>query len=193
MIYAQKGRLIARPFDAAAGQWAGNPIAVSDSVRQQASGQASFAASMSGVIAFDPSALFSEPVDLTWVARGGGPAGLFAHLDGAHVMAMAADENTVAVEENIGAEGNSIWLLDGKRGTRTRATFDKGIQAHPVWSPDGTRFVYNAGQPGAMRLWIRTANGTGEPEALTPSVDQGPATSRRPTGRATDASSFTRN
>ena len=174
LIHAQKGRLIARPFDAAAGQWAGDPIVVSDSVRQQATGQASFATTMSGVLAFDPSAIFSEPVDLTWVARGGGPAGLFAHLDGGHVMAMAADENTVAVEENIGAEGNTIWLLDGKRGTRTRATFDKGIQAHPVWSPDGTRFVYLGGPAGAMRLWIKTANGTGEPEALTPSDLQGP-------------------
>jgi Tol biopolymer transport system component len=177
LVFARDGKLMARPFDAAAGQWTGDAMVIADSVRQQALGAAAFSASASGVIAYDSSSLFGGDLDLEWVTRDGRHAGTLGQLAGGHSMALAADDTSVAVETSAGATGNAVWIYDGARGTRTRLTFEKGAQGHPVWSPEGRRLVYFDGQPGSMtRLLIKVVNGTRDAEPLLRPNDQTPTT-----------------
>lgn len=186
LVFARDGKLMARPFDAAAGQWTGEAIVVADSVRQQTLGAAAFSASPGGVIAYDSSSLFGGDLELEWVARDGRPAGIFGQLTGAHTIALAADETSVALETSGGASGNAVWIHDGARGTRTRLTFDKSAQGHPVWSPEGRRLVFFDGQPGSMtRLLIKVVNGTRDAEPLLGPNDQTPTT-KQPTDWSRD-------
>jgi dipeptidyl aminopeptidase/acylaminoacyl peptidase len=152
-------------------------MVIADAVRQQASGAAAFSASIGGVIAYDSSNLFGQDLDLEWVTRDGRPAGTVGNLASGHSMALAADDTSVAVDTPSGASGSAVWLHDTARGTRTRLTFEKGAQSHPVWSPEGRRIVYFDGQPGSMtRLFIKVANGTRDAEPLLGPNDQTPTT-----------------
>jgi Tol biopolymer transport system component/predicted Ser/Thr protein kinase len=175
LVFARNAKLMARPFDKGTGAWTGDAVVVSETVRQQPLGTAAFSASVSGVIAYDGWTLVGENLDLEWVGRDGRSAGIFSRQSGGHVMALATDDNSVAIETAGGSGGNAVWILDGTRGTRTRLTFEKGAQGHPVWSPEGRRLVYFDGQPGATtRLLIKVANGTRDAEPLLGGNDQTP-------------------
>lgn len=165
LVFARDGKLMARPFDAALGQWTGEPMVIADTVRQVGLG-AAFSASVGGVIAYDNSNLSGQGLDLAWVMRDGRPASIAAQLEGGHAIALAGDDTSVAMETSANGV-NAVWLYDTVRGTRTRLTFDKGVQGHPVWSPEGRRLVYFDGRPGSMtRLFIKVANGTRDAEPL---------------------------
>jgi eukaryotic-like serine/threonine-protein kinase len=176
LVFARDGKLMARPFDATTGQWTGEPLLIADAIRQQAVGAAAFSASIGGVIAYD-SNLF-EALDLEWVTRNGHPAGTVGQLAGGHTMALAVDDTSVAVETSGNASGNNaVWVLDAARGTRTRLTFEKGAQGHPVWSPEGRRLVYfDRPSPSMTRLLIKVANATRDAEPLLGPNDQTPTT-----------------
>jgi Tol biopolymer transport system component len=60
-----------------------------------------------------------------------------------------------------------------------RLTFDPGIDAAPVWSPDGTRILFASSRTGLFQLYIKNADGS-EDEKLLPldisdKADQYPA------------------
>ncbi len=67
---------------------------------------------------------------------------------------------------NAGAAGganSNIWVVDlekGGTGLRLTNTFSQ----MPVWSPDGTRILHNAGNS----IVVRSATGSGDPETLVP-------------------------
>ncbi|MGD8414208.1 MAG: protein kinase [Candidatus Latescibacterota bacterium] len=76
---------------------------------------------------------------------------------------LSPDGTKLAVTESDGDEVD-VWIHDLTRGTRTRFTFDEGVQAQPTWSPDGTLIYYN--DFGRDSIVVRAADGTGAAKAL---------------------------
>jgi serine/threonine-protein kinase len=69
------------------------------------------------------------------------------------------------------ANNRDIWILDTRRGTRTRLTFDPGGDDGPSWFPSGDRVAYNALPvggvvPGGLVVLARAADGTGAVDTL---------------------------
>jgi Tol biopolymer transport system component len=65
-------------------------------------------------------------------------------------------------------QGNTdLWLLDGVR--TSRFTFDATNDRVPVWSPDGTRIVFQSNRTGAGDLYQKLTSGAGVEERLVPS------------------------
>ena len=58
-----------------------------------------------------------------------------------------------------------IWLLDFARGVRTRFTFRQTPGSFPVWSPDGNRIIFAAGNR-LDTLYEKAASGAGEEKEL---------------------------
>jgi serine/threonine-protein kinase len=76
-----------------------------------------------------------------------------------------------------------VWIVDTGRGGATRLTHD-GASESPVWSADGLLVAYASRAPGPFNLFIRSADGSGEPRRLgTSSRHRWPA-SFTPDGRA---------
>jgi Tol biopolymer transport system component len=168
LFYAEDARLLARGFDATSLQWTGEPTVVANTVRQLSAGPAAFGASRNGVIAFDPNNLFRQDAEALWLDRKGNEVGRLADFSSVHAFALSPDEKVLAIEQNALSIGNNVWIIDGARGTRTRLSFERGTQGHPVFSPDGSRVAYFVGQPGALTsLHIKAANGAREPEPVT--------------------------
>jgi Tol biopolymer transport system component len=62
-------------------------------------------------------------------------------------------------------QGNAdIWLLDATR--TTRFTFDPSLDRFPIWSPDGSRIVFDSNRKGRRDLYVKPSNGAGNEEPL---------------------------
>src|SRR4029453_14037865 len=107
---------------------------------------------------------------LVWFHRWGrrlgtlGPPGQYGNPelspDGGRVVLNRADGSNM-----------DIWTIDVAQGTPTRLTFDPKIDHIPVWSPDGSRVVFDSHRSGAGDLYQKASNGTG-PEELLLSWDE---------------------
>jgi serine/threonine-protein kinase len=84
---------------------------------------------------------------------------------------------------NATDQETDIWVWDLGRTTLTRVTFDPGIDAYPVWTPDGRRVLFSSERTGARNLYWQAADGTGAVERLTESPNQQNAAAVAPDGR----------
>ena len=62
-----------------------------------------------------------------------------------------------------------IWLLDATR--TTRFTFDPSLDRFPIWSPDGSRIVFDSNRKGHRDLYLKPSNGAGSEELLLESAE----------------------
>ena len=100
--------------------------------------------------------------NLTWVDRTGkvidtvGAPAEYRGLD------VSPDGRRVAAHTHSGA-GGDVWLFE-RSGEGTRLVAEAtGVQdnAHPIFSPDGTKVVYTSLRDGVWGLYIRAADGSG--------------------------------
>lgn len=63
--------------------------------------------------------------------------------------------------------GTDIWLLGATGDKASRLTFDVSQEnAHPLWSPDGTRIVFGSRRNRKWGIYMKPSNGTGSEELL---------------------------
>jgi Tol biopolymer transport system component len=113
---------------------------------------------------------------IAYVAESDAPLHQLAWFDRSGRQTAAVDERANYSGVEIAPDGKSvvlavldvshrsrdIWILDLARGVRRRFTFDPGEERTAVWSPDGTRIVYNAQRKGVERdLFSKVSNGSG--------------------------------
>ncbi len=79
---------------------------------------------------------------------------------------ISPDGRRVAVYRTV--QGNTdIWLLDGAR--MSRFTFDAALDRVPIWSPDGSRIVFDSNRKGPRDLYQKPSSGAGAEELLVES------------------------
>jgi serine/threonine-protein kinase len=60
-----------------------------------------------------------------------------------------------------------LFLYDLERNVLTPLTSEPGRFFNPVWSPDGRRLAYSGFAVGAPTLFVKNADGSGQPQRLT--------------------------
>ncbi len=71
-------------------------------------------------------------------------------------------DGSKAVADAIDARGQiSLWTIDLSRRTTTRLTFDSFDSTNPIWSPDGSKIIFNSNQNGAYDLYEKPSDGAG--------------------------------
>jgi len=127
---------------------------------------AAFSASQNGVLAYAIGGLFgNQNRELTWMDRTGKRLGAIGQPGLIAYTTLAPDEKSIAF--GLGkpsGEESDIWLLDVARGVPSRFTFRTGTSADGVWSPDGTRLVFQADNTA---LYVKPVSGAGNEELLT--------------------------
>ena len=104
---------------------------------------------------------------LAWVTRSGMPGDKLGDPYPATSgnPAMSHDGAMIAVAL-AGATPSDLWLLDTRRGLRTRFTSDPVIDNGPVWSPDDTRVVFQSNPNQVLDLYQKPVNGDGALELV---------------------------
>jgi eukaryotic-like serine/threonine-protein kinase len=101
---------------------------------------------------------------LAWRSRQGNEIILPAPPHAYDQPRVSPDGRRVAVHVSDG--DNDLWIWESTTETLTRLTFERGLDSFPAWTTDGKRIVYVSAAGGGTNLFIRAADGTGQPEPL---------------------------
>ena len=167
LVYWSEGMVIARSFDPEQAQFTGEPIIVG----RASGGHVARTAMSAFTSARDGSVLVfgSRPVatELRWFDRSG------KSLDRLEVpstpvdlrIAPSGDRVLLQIyDHRLGESG--LWLLDLTRRVATPVPTGPGSTSNPVWSPDGARIAYTNDGRTHPQIFLRQADGRGEPRYL---------------------------
>ena len=163
LVYVIGGRLVAQPFDARSARTAGEPLPVGETIGGYLG---PFTVSDAGVLAYRPriSQGLARPL---WVDRDGrilsevAPPGTYEDValspDGTRLALSAVSEQPAT---------RDIWVRDLARGVSSRLSFDPDDDFGPVWSPDGSRIAFTSYRDGALRCYLKAADGVGAEDSV---------------------------
>jgi Tol biopolymer transport system component/predicted Ser/Thr protein kinase len=167
LLFNRAGTLLAQPFDADRLELKGDAIPIAEGVQfSAANGKGAVAVSANGVLTYRlvPTAVQNK---LVWVDRKGTEQPLPAPPHAYRNPRLSPDGQRVAV--TIDELGTQEWLLDTRRGTLTRLTFEGNYNGALAWTPDGKRIAFGSDRAGARNLFWQLANGSGGTERLATS------------------------
>lgn len=75
---------------------------------------------------------------------------------------------------DVAQGGTDLWIVTAANGVAQRITFDPGVEASPVWSPDGRRLAFGSAQTSSPQLRVLTLGSAEPPAAYPPSPFQFP-------------------
>ncbi len=165
LFFQREGTLMAQPFDAASRTFAGDPFPAVEQVGTEGSRYASFSMSPGGTLAHARGGALGG--QLTWRDRTGKIVGTVGDVALYSNVALSPDEKRLVVSLTTGSPQNrDIWTIDVARNVLSRLTFDPGDDNGGIWSPDGSRIVFNSMRAGVVALRTVTAGATGGDEVV---------------------------
>jgi hypothetical protein len=159
-----RGLLVAYPFDAASATVTGGPIPLAQGVGTCCD-RGAFSASAQGMLAYRGSV--APRRQLVWIDRAGRVVGSVGPVDdtGMSFLDLAGDDQRVAFVRAVQANID-IWLIRAGESVPRRFTFERFIDAGPLWSPDGTRIVFRTFRGGAYNLYEKPVDGSTDEQPL---------------------------
>jgi dipeptidyl aminopeptidase/acylaminoacyl peptidase len=172
LLSLNKTSLVSHDFDAQRGEVFGERVTVADAMTLDSplrSGSP-FTATAS-VLAYRSA---SPDSHLAWFDRTGQEIGGFRTAGDFHHPWLSPDEKRVAVERTDPSTGrHTIWIVDVERQILSRLVADVAGSHEPVWSPDGSRVVFNSNRAGGFGdLYWTQADGGSPDELILKSIDR---------------------
>jgi serine/threonine-protein kinase len=146
LLYAKGSRIYALPFDAGSAKATGQPVVVVDDVSvEPTNGNATFAVSSTGTLAY-VSAAVGDPVrELAWIDRTGRVTPATPEQRRYRGVSLAPDGRSAAL--TILGESFDVWLLSFERSTLSRLTSGEKTEYDPTFSRDGRELFYVVDTP----------------------------------------------
>jgi serine/threonine-protein kinase len=167
LVYARDGVLFAVPFDPKHLEVTGGAMVMVDGVVESfggGTGAAQFGVSSTGTLVYVAGSATAKR-SLVWLDRRGREEILPIEPRGYVYPRISPDGTRVALDVRE-QQNNAIWIWNFVHETLTRLTFEKDA-LNAVWTPDGKRIIFGAGQSGTRSLFLKSADGTGVAEPLT--------------------------
>ena len=167
VVYAaEDGSLRAAPFDAASLEVTGNPVPLVEGVTVKGTGAANVSVSDNGHLVYVlGTSGGGAQQGMVWVDREGREELTAVPLRGISDSQFVPGRHPRCV----GFPGwwkCDIWVSELARGTLTRVTTDEGLDANPLWSPDGSRVAFTSNRNGQPEVFWKSADGSGTAELL---------------------------
>jgi Tol biopolymer transport system component/predicted Ser/Thr protein kinase len=168
LLFLRDTTLIAQPFDARRLVLTGDAFPIAERIRTSTSTQpyGYFSASENGALVYQTGAETANS-QLLWFDRTGKQTGALGDSAAYDDLELSPDGKraSVSITDEAG-KGQDIWIYDVARGLRTRFTFGPGNTFASLWSPDGSRIVYNSRRKGSFDLYQKASSGAGSEETL---------------------------
>ena len=181
LLWVRAGTLVGQRLDLERQALTGAPVTLADQVPfDSAVAISAVSVSAAGQVAYRTGGVGRR--QLSWFDRSGKALGALGTPDESSLMdpSVSPDGHWAAVSRT--PEGNTdIWLLDGTR--TSRLTIDAARDFFPIWSPDGSRIVFDSNRQGHRDLYQKSSNGSGAEELLLESSLDKAANDWSPDGR----------
>jgi serine/threonine protein kinase len=186
LLFMRDTKLVAQPFDVRRTDTAGEAVSIVEGVTlNELSGRPAFSVSENGTLVYQSNAT-PATWNLLWFTRDGKQVGSITHQGSPYFSpSLSPDGDRLAVffVGNLGTQ-QGVWVFDLQRGTRTRITFESGIQNTPLWAPDGKTMFYGSNSGGVNHIYAKAADGSGSVRTILASADASESpTSVSPDGR----------
>jgi eukaryotic-like serine/threonine-protein kinase len=173
LLFVRDGSMMAQPFDVRASKVTGDPFPIAEQVRYNPlPAQASLAVSDNGVLTYRTGDDAGN-VKLVWMDRSGkklgdaAPAGTYKNPE------LSPDDSRVVVQQrDPKTTADDIWIIDTIRGVSSRLTSNPEMDVFPVWSPDGTKILFQRGTQVDLRgtqggdIYVIPSNGASAEELI---------------------------
>jgi Tol biopolymer transport system component len=125
-----------------------------------------FTVSDTGVLSYQTGSTRARS-ELVWFDRSGKQIGKLGEQGDYGDLELSPDGTRAAVSLlDPASRTRDIWLFDVARNLRTRFTFDPADELGSVWSPDGSRVVFNSRRKGQLDLYQKASSGAGGEDVL---------------------------
>jgi Tol biopolymer transport system component len=161
LLWLRGTTLLAREFDPAALEFAGEPYAVAEGISATTGGLVHASASNSGLLLYGAGSNLSQ---LSWFDRSGKKLGNIGDAGPYELTRLSPDGRRIVTARDRAPNGVDLWLMDVERGVTSRFSFGPGFANHPVWSPDGQALIFRG--PG-FNIFRKDASGAGSEQRLT--------------------------
>ena len=176
IVFAQRGKLMAAPFDLGDLRLTGNIVGIFDSVLQalngglnaNRTGTAQYAFSETGNLAYVTGGINRDRTNsLVWIDLATGVSEPLALPKMPYVAPrLSPNQQHIAVTAR-GSNGTAVWVYDLKRNGPTKLPFE-GHANFALWTPDGKRVVFTGhGKNVPFELYSVPADGSTPATALT--------------------------
>ncbi|MDX2042610.1 MAG: winged helix-turn-helix domain-containing protein [Acidobacteriota bacterium] len=181
LALARGGVLRVVPFDLQRLTVTGQMVKTTEFVAMsQISGAAHFVCSRNGLLVYIPAPPANAGLEMVRVDRQGQAQPLFRKAENFWTPRLSADGKRLAV--GIPDNALDLWVYEIGGDAFKRLTFGH-LNLAPLWTPDARRIVFSSDQNGALNLYWKAADGSGEVERLTQSRNLQFAHSWTPDGR----------
>jgi eukaryotic-like serine/threonine-protein kinase len=165
VLFLRGTDLVAQPFDPTRLKLTGNAVQIASNILQ-APNAFSFSASATGVVTYR-AATGADDSRLLWLDREGRPDGQVGPPGRYGDVRLSIDGRTLVVDALTPQSSvRHVWTVDVRRQTFGLLNPDSSGDTGQTISPDG-RISYTSNASGDM--YMRAANGAGEPELLVKS------------------------
>jgi eukaryotic-like serine/threonine-protein kinase len=167
VLFLRETTLMAQPFDTGRLELTGEPFPVAEQIVLTSTFPplGFFSASQNGVLAYQSGASAAGS-QLAWFDRAGKQVGVLGDAAAYGDVELSPDGKRASVSIPSSGGRLDVWLYDVARGLRTRFTFDAANEAESIWSPDGSRVVFNSNRKGHYDLFQKASSGAGTEEVL---------------------------
>ena len=159
LLFLDGSTLMAQPFDLTRLELSGTPAAVARGVGGASTAYGAFSVSATGVLAYTGG--LSTQSELRWVDRSGRMGDPIAPKADYVDLSLSADQSRVAYSRvDPQQQAPDVWILDLARGTSTRITSERLVDAGPVWSPSGDQIVFRSNRSSTIgvELYLTTSS-----------------------------------
>jgi Tol biopolymer transport system component len=157
LLYVRNQVLVAQEFDADKLQLTGEPATIATGTVVNAGGQFRISVSGTGVLLFQGE--WQREYQLVWFDRQGKQVGAIGKSE----LRRTGQEPHISPDgKRLAVKRDGIWTSDLNGDNAIKLT---GAQ-FPVWSPDGSRVLFNGNIQGRSGILERAANGVGDPLLL---------------------------
>jgi Tol biopolymer transport system component len=148
LVFARKGVLMAAPFDAGRLEMTGDAIAIIENVMQTVNttspadetGSAQFTISNTGSLAYLSGGIFTDGKGSIAFVDRHGTIKPIVDRPGVHLVPRFSPDGHKLAFFTFSRGEHSVWIYDLDREAPFRMT--KSYGAFPLWTPDGTRLVF---------------------------------------------------
>jgi Tol biopolymer transport system component len=167
LLFMRENTLLAQRFDPDSGKLSGEPLSVATNVGYDLSiWRGVFSVGGKGLLVYQLGGAGSGS-RLVWFDRSGKRLGVVGEMQVFADARLAPDAKRAVV--TIGDANSDLYIYDLEKNTRTRLTFQPGLNVGGLWSPDSKQIAFASDRVGAaFNVYVKPADGTADEQLLLP-------------------------